>query len=745
MRMNLVVLLLFSSIFAYAQNSGSLRGRATDERSGEGLPAANILLKGTSIGSAGDPSGYFHLHNIPPGTYTLIASMIGHLQKEVEGITIVAGETTTVNVQLRDETVQMGEIVVYGASMKQERLTEAPAAVSVLEAGQIQLQSGSGQVARLLETEPGVDIAQSGINDFNVNTRGFNSSLNRRLLVLQDGRDLAIAFLGAQEWNGLSVPVEDLGRIELVRGPSSALYGANAFNGVINIQTPSPRDIQGMKLTLAAGDLNSFRGDVRYAASSGKFSYKINAGRFQSKTWSVSRKNLTFEYPGMNILNNEEIDLIPDDVASTYGSGRVDYHAVGGSTSTLEAGVTQVENEVFVTGIGRVQVPKALKPWARASYSSPSFFAQVWGSARDSKDPQISLSSGLPLIERSFISQAEVQYRRKLLRERLFFIAGASLRSQSIDTEGTLMEESRNDNAAGIYGQVEYQVSTTIKTVGALRWDRSTLHEKQISPKLALVWSPSFNHSLRVTVNQAFQSPNLSELFLHILRTATNPYTGLQSNVAYFGNRNLTVERITGYEVGYKGILGESFFVTLDGYYNQLENFITDLAPGVNPQYPEPTVLPGDTVSRAVWSYNNAGKVDEQGVELGMNYYVSDSWTIDANYAFFDFKILEKSASDILLPNAPKHKINGGLTYRGIKDLEVAVSAKYVPSFDWAAGVYQGRILAYTLVNLSAQYHISPRLKFGTNITNLLDRQHYQIFGGSFIRRRAIGTLTLTL
>ena len=84
-----------------------------------------------------------------------------------------------------------------------------------------------------LQSVPGVDVVQSGVNDFNVNARGFNSSLNRRVLVLQDGRDLAIAFLGSQEWNGMTQPLEDLGKVEMVRGPGSALYGANAFSGVV--------------------------------------------------------------------------------------------------------------------------------------------------------------------------------------------------------------------------------------------------------------------------------------------------------------------------------------------------------------------------------------------------------------------------------------------------------------------------------------------------------------------------------
>ncbi len=751
-----LVLLVFSTDSSFAQITGTIRGKAIDENSKEPLPFVNIVVKGTSYGTASDEKGNFEIQNLPEGTYTLNVSLIGHIILEVPNIRVKAGEVITRTIYLRGESVKMSEVIVYGASKKSERITEAPAAVSIIEPNEIKLNAVSGQLPKLLETQPGVDIAQSGINDFNVNTRGFNSSLNRRLVVLLDGRDLSIAFLGAQEWNGLSVPVEDLGRLELIRGPSSALYGANAFNGVINIQSPSPNEIQGIKATVAAGELNTYRGDIRYANVFGQWGYKVNVGRFQGDTWSVSRKLLNFEYPGFSILNNEEVDLLSGPVSSTYGSARVDYEYNDESRSTFEAGMTQVENEVFITGIGRVQVPKALKPWARVSYSTNQFYTQVWAAGRDSREPQISLSSGLPLIERSIITNAEAQYRDTLY-DHLFFIGGISLKYQAVNTEGTLMRQPRYDNFSGVYGQFEYTFSEQFKTIAAARWDRSTLHSGQISPKLAAVWSPARYHSFRATFNQAFQSPNLSEKFLYILRTATNPYSGIKSYVAYMGFSDLKIEKITGYELGYKGMFGNDLFVTMDGYSNLLKDFITDLAPGVHPDYPPaggPYVLPGDTVKdngglhvgRSVWSYSNAGKVEEMGFEIGINYYLSDFWLLDANYAYFYFRVLEKGTQDILLPNAPSYKLNGGITYMNKDlDLDIGVKIKYIPAFDWAAGIYEGPIPAYTLVNFAVGYKISSLFQAGLNVSNLLNREHYQIFGGSFIRRRALASLTLTL
>jgi len=717
----------FSPKYLTAGQTGNIKGTVVDKRTGDALPFVNIVLKGTSLGTASDDRGTFIITNVPAGTYILTASLIGYVAKETPGVVVTSEQTEGIAISLEDESVPLRDMTVYGASMKEERLTEAPSAVTVLDQTDIQLNSTSGQLPKMLETQPGIDIAQNGLFDFNINTRGFNSSLTRRMLVLLDGRDLSIVFLGAQEWNGLSIPVEDLGRLELIRGPGSALYGANAFNGVINITTPSPKQILGTKITLAAGELNSFRGDVRYAGMEGSWSYKINAGRFQGDTWSESRVS-GLEYAGLTGLNKEVVPINNDKVGTSYGSARIDYDFTDSATATFEGGLSQVENEIYITGIGRIQVRRALKPWGRLNYTNQHLTVEIWTSGRDSQDPQISLATGLPLYEQSINTQGDVQYRFTELDDKLTFISGLSYRYQTIDTKQSLMLDSHNDNMSGVYGQIEYKILPGLKGITAVRWDRSTLQASQVSPKAAIVWTPLPDHTFRVTYNQAFQSPNYSELFLHI----RDPIT----HFSYFGNDNLIPEKIEGWEFGYKGIFSNTAFITFDTYYNQLHDFITDLSQGVNPQY--------TTTDSVIFSYGNAGKVTESGFELGANYYLTDEWELNANYSLFDFTIAEQNEKDPLVPNAPQYKLNGGITYRSRNGYDIDFTVKYVPSFDWSAGIYQGRILAYTLLNLAASYQISSHIQFGCNVSNLLDRVHYEIMGGSLLGRRAIASITTT-
>lgn len=779
-RFSIVVLFLLAlaltSIRTLAQESGILSGHVMDAATGEPLPGVNVLLKGTLSGASTDSKGNFTIRQAPVGTHVVVFSSVGYATVEVGDVAVRAGETRTLNAKLVPAAVSLGEISVYGVSLKRERITEAPAAVSVLDAKDIRMSAPHNQLPRVLESEPGVDIVQSGIQDFNINTRGFNSSLNRRLLVLMDGRDLAIAFLGAQEWNSLTSPLDDIARMELVRGPGSALYGPNAFNGVINISTPSSREVLGTKISVSSGELSLLRTDVRQAGLlSDEWSYRVNVGRSQSKTWSRSRtladtnSNGEFEYPGLR--PNRELRRLDDGtVLSTYGSGRLDYAFGNGSTGTLEGGLSQVQNEVFITGIGRVQVMKGNKPWGRLHYGSDNLNVNVWGQGRQSRDPQYSLASGAPLLESSSIYHAEAQYNFLTLEERVRVILGASHRYYSVDTDSTLMAEKHQDNTSGLMGQVEYSPISWVKFVGATRWDRSTLHSDQFSPKGAIVWIPAANHSIRATINKAFQVPNYSEFFLQAnAGSADVPFFATPGNprgttpIYARGNRNLQVEKILGYELGYKGIWADnSLYLSIDAYYNQAKNFVTDLLQGVNPDYPFalPPGFPAGLADLArsnvpglttfnnqpaiVVSYTNAGKVDERGVEVGFNYYVTGEVHLDGNWTWYDFEVKEQQSGDVLLPNAPKHKFNLGVTYRGKSGIDFNITGRNVQPFRWAAGVFQGDINPYTLLNVSGGYQLNENFRVSATVSNALDHQVYQLFGGSLIGRQAIGTITAT-
>ena len=260
----LSLVLVLSNLPDLAQETGTVSGKVTRAADDEALSSVSVTVQATGQTTVTGNDGKYTLRRVPAGPQTIVFRWLGYRPSNVP-VTVEPNATVTADATLEAVTISLSEIVVEGASRAPDRIVEAPAAISVVPPQTLQSVSITGQAPIALQAVPGVDVVQSGVNDFNVNARGFNSSLTRRVLVLQDGRDLAIAFLGSQEWNGLTQPLEDLGKVEMVRGPGSALYGANAFSGVVNITTPTAREVVGTKVTSAGGELETFRADLRHA------------------------------------------------------------------------------------------------------------------------------------------------------------------------------------------------------------------------------------------------------------------------------------------------------------------------------------------------------------------------------------------------------------------------------------------------------------------------------------------------
>jgi iron complex outermembrane receptor protein len=459
--------------------------------------------------------------------------------------------------------------------------------------------------------------------------------------------------------------------MEFVSGPGSALYGANAYSGVLDITTPTAREAQGTKITVGGGMLGgpsggwdggspvSYRADLRHAGvfGEGRFGYRLNFGLSQTDTWSRSRTlrdstSLQREYADAtdSAVAKARAEVRPlvgqtadpttgavsgdrDPIKSMYGSARFDYYAANGSVGTIEGGMAKVENEVFVTGIGRVQVTGATRPWARLNWADQKFNVMAYWNGRRTGDPQYSLSSGAPLLETSNIFHIEGQGNESFSDGRGKIVYGASARNIRLNTDTTLMigrDDDRSDYYYAGFAQFSWELNDITKLVLAGRVDLGTLIDPQFSPKMALVLTPSDKHSVRFTINRAFQTPNYSEYFLRAQASVANlaaleaglrasalgPALAGVPNGQLFacttvgptctasssavpgmarGNSKLQVETNTGYEVGYRGDLSDRFYVSIDAYVNRLGNFVTDLLPGVNPAFKfwtSPTAVP---------------------------------------------------------------------------------------------------------------------------------------------------------
>jgi len=616
------------------------------EPDGRPLSGVVVAVQGLGLSVATDATGRYVLSRVPAGQQLLQFRRIGFAAREVTVI-VTAGTPATADAVLDPHPIDLGTVVVEGVSRAPERMIDAPAAVDVVRPATAEPLSITGQVPLALARVPGLDVTQSGMNDFNVNARGFNTMLTRKMLVLQDGRDLATALVIRQTWGALAEPLEDLGRIEVIRGPGSALYGANAYNGVINITTPPARDVVGTKLTLGGGELGTARADLRHAGVSlnGRLGVRVNLGYTRSDDWTRSRtakdgSDWKEEYaptaatpptspgPERVALNGQTTDAAtgralgtPDPLVTVYGSARVDYYAANRSIVTLEGGAAQEENPVFTIGSGRNQARRLVRPWARLVWDAGGSGVSAWYSGF-SLPEMVRLASGEPVYTSEAAFHLEGRTSQSFAREAGRLVVGASVQDNEVNSKGTILGlayDDRSDQYYGAFAQLEYRVGL-VRVIGAVRWDDANLYAPQLSPKAAFVFTPTKNHALRVSVNRAFLTPSLPTLF-----AASAAGTGVQNLSAIeaqlradpsvgpalaavpngtlftnsaavpessLGNPVLAPQTVTSYEAGYKGQIGWRAFITLDAYAARIENFTTSMLPGVNPMYPRWTAPP---------------------------------------------------------------------------------------------------------------------------------------------------------
>jgi outer membrane receptor protein involved in Fe transport len=823
----LFALALDPSGVAQAQSSASVSGTVVHVDDRTPIEFAHVEVEGNGLHAMTDERGRFHFDAVPVGDRVLIVSWMSTGGQRVP-ISVTSAGLSDVTIEYRPLPLALTGVQVVGASKVPQKVVEAPVAIAVVSRVDARNYSSTGQFPQVLKGMTGMDVSLNGIHDFNVNARGFNSDLSQRVLVLMDGRDLAIPFLGAQEWSTLSVPLEDVERVEVVRGPGAALYGANAYNGVMNIITPLARDVIGNKVSLDGGELGTLRGDIRHAGVFGdgdRWGIRANAGFYRSHDWHQSRTNIgdlqreygavvdTTKYPvhtpapGFEVLplNGQTITTLPgpasgepSPVENVYGSARLDYYHPSGAISTLEGGAASADNQVFMTNVGRFQVDHALRPWARAAWTDDHLSLMAWYSGRSST--QHSLASGAPIDEKSSLLHSEVQWN-STLNDRVSFVVGGSYRRNLVDSRGTLVapqDDARNDWYASAFGQVKVALTPKLSLVVAGRSDGSDLFAKEFSPKAAFVFAPSANQSIRLSAGKAFQTPRITNFFLHVplgvpadltalenaMRTAFgSALDGVPRGTLFtqssavpalgLGNPSLGVEHVTSYETGYRGEFHRRVQITADAYYSIVRDFVSALLPYANSAYGlwtapaavpqsaraglEAAVLgalgPGSGLTRLhdaagttaiVYSYGNAGRATERGVELGAGFEVTPSVHLEGNYTYFGYTVdqgVPLVPGDLIVPNTPKHKGNLRASFTRSR-FDVWGGANVTTAHDWSSGFFRGRIPPSQQMDAGLGYVLTSTIRLHAIVTNLFDQRTYHIYGGSIDRRRVLTGLT---
>ena len=279
---NLIAITFITCTSLYSQ-SINLTGKITDSQTDDPLIGANVVLSGNglSTGAATDINGEYYIKDVPLGSYQIKITYIGY--SDFNSNLEVSSDSQTFNAQLSISAIQLDEYIVT-ASRRREKITDAPAAISLIS--ELKIRNASNpNLGDYFKNIKGVDFTASGLDSYNLSARGFNSSFSSRLLTLTDGRMANVPSLRLIAYNVIPLTSDDVRQIEVVLGPSSALYGPNAHAGVVNIISKRPKESKGTVVGITGGTRSFLKTQVRHAGSIGKLGYKMSLVQFNANDW----------------------------------------------------------------------------------------------------------------------------------------------------------------------------------------------------------------------------------------------------------------------------------------------------------------------------------------------------------------------------------------------------------------------------------------------------------------------------
>ncbi|MCP4807847.1 MAG: TonB-dependent receptor [Proteobacteria bacterium] len=566
------------------------------------------------------------------------------------------------------------ERVVVTASRYGQDPLDAPSAITVLTAEDIAMSSAVS-IPELLTRVPGLDVMQLTAAQGDVSARGFNRRLSNKLLVLIDGRSVYLDFIGSTLWEALPVSLEEIERIEVIRGPGSASYGANAFAGVVNIITKTPGDPANDNVVrLGAGTKGTLSGSAMLSGREAGMGYRFSAGYDQLGRWA-RRVDLAERPDLMSPLDDQDVSL-----DMLRANGQVDWRVGEQGFLSVSGGVASGMTEFVSLGALREFYLEQDNVYARTDIGwgrlhGRVFYNRLDGMAGNWYETVGGTTTAAEL--RSDVLDATVDGNFDLGQSgNHTLLVGANYRYKAI--AWGFLDADHTQHHVGGFVQEESRFGPVLVNA-AVRVDKHPLIDNPIpSPRLALVTRLGEGRSLRVNAGTAFRTPTFMESYAN-LYIATD-VDGVWANT--LGDPELAPERIASVEVGFLEQSSDVFRGELAAYGFQVDNLI-DLS-GL-----DTSAKPFDGFDDETGSYiagtssfiNEAPIFRGIGAEASAEYFGIDGLDLYANYAYE--RIAELEQDKAIGRATPRHKVNGGATWRTPWTLDAGLQVSWVDRTVW--------------------------------------------------------------
>jgi iron complex outermembrane recepter protein len=618
------------------------------------------------------------------------------------------------------------KIEVTSVSKKAQRLSDSAAAIFVITQDDIR-RSGVTSIPEALRMVPGLQVARIDSNKWAITSRGFNNFLANKLLVLMDGRAVYQPLFAGVYWNLQDTMLEDIERIEVIRGPGATLWGANAVNGVINIITKSAKETQGGLVTAGIGTDEKSFGGLRYGAKVADETYVrgyakyFDRGAFPNKFGGTAHDAWESAQGGFRM----DSKISPDNALTLQGDLSQGHVQEEYKSPALTPPYTQsFSGSAFKTA-------NLLARWQRVISPTSDLSVQMYydwdhRSAPDNRE-----------VRNTF--DIDLQHRFALgARQEVIWGLGYRYTRGDFGAESLIaLDPSRRGDElfSGFIQDDILLVKDRVHLILGAKFEHNDYTGFEIQPNGRLLWTPHGSHTLWGSVSRAVRTPSWGEAFGSIPLTVIPPFTlpdnpsPFPAKMALVGNKNLKSEELLAYELGYRFHPSERFSLDFTTFYNVYSDMIAGrLGAAQMVLTPVPHLI-------IPINGNNGMYGKTYGAELAGDWRVLPWWRLQAAYTYLQVLLDVRRDSLMVLENpdgrSPHNQVSLRSAFELTKTVELDAWIRYV---DRIASL---DVPSYAALDLRIGWKPTAGVEVSVVGQNLLQDKHAEFYQGGIVTSAA--------
>ncbi|MDB6112684.1 MAG: TonB-dependent receptor, plug [Pedosphaera sp.] len=638
-----------------------------------------------------------------------LSSVVGVVWLMVQGAQAGASAPTPFQ-DATDLTLdQLVNIQVTSVSKKETPLNQSPAAIAVITQEDIR-RSGLTSIPELLRMVPGLDVAQVNASEWAVSARGFNSQFGNKLQVLVDGRSIYNPVFAGVRWNVQDVVLEDLERIEVIRGPGASLWGANAVNGVINIITKSARETQGLLVSSSLGTEQQPTTSLRYG------------GQLATNVFYRVYVKYVNHDGFVDAMGNET----PDKWNALRGGMRLDWEATSGDLLTLQG-------DYFKGDFGQAtQIPILTPPFStNFTAVNDNRGGNVLGRWTHgfSEDSVLTLQM---YYDHNVANEADLQgisdvYDFDLQHkfgwgERQAIVWGLGYRYLPTDNSPSSFlnwnRRTRNDQLYSAFVQDDVTlVEGRLHLVLGSKIEHNDYTGFEFQPSGRLLWTPSEQQTVWTAVSRAVRTPSELERDGQFNAAAFQPSPASPPVlVRLFGDPDFRSEKILSYELGYRVEPTPRLSFDLATFYTVYDS-LGSIQPADSPFFeavPTPHLVVPET-------FQNGQSGETYGAELSAQWLVTDRLRLAGSYGWLRMQLRPDPAAE---GDSPQQQFQIRSYLDLPHNLELNGAVYFVDQINAPSSTIRIPVPSYVRLDLGVAWHPLKTLEIGVWGQNLLSNHH---------------------